>query len=415
LLENERKFFADAFWDIRYSKQEEASYDRYREILRLGSLGQTAATIERILQMSNAGKYLSGEKKPFLATIQSMLATQGTPSKNYRWIPLKVRPRGVPESKWVEAPPKLEFHQQLSHVLAQLNPHPESATILSRFGISADEVAGFKEELFAFLLGTMLGDASKSVKSLGHFPSMTVSLVLSKNKTNSLRFGEFASACLGASTGLQMRRITDAPSSPARYSDSECFRWLSETSPFVTWIQNVCLGLTPGMRSTYDPAHLDWILESPRAFRIAFLQGLCESDAYVDAGRNAVCLASSPNSNVLLKLFQSLGCSGKVYKQPPIERIEVGTYEAIKIPTFSPRVGTCLYENLVIMAGSTGLPERKKLPPEVIEKMKSAVSKATNYNQACLELARSYGLRVSSQSFRKYFPGVFPGSNSASA
>jgi len=287
----------DSFWDVRYREQDVAAYQRYLEILRLRSEGHSAASIGRMLRMNNVGKYLKGQKKPFLASLGKYAENLGRPREGFRWLPMRLKARGAPEDEWVQVPTQIRSFQDILAVLQQRSPVEEVSMLMPQFGYgSRSELTEEREEIFGFLLGAVLGDASKPEKGQSRFPSMTIALTLSKRKPNSLRFGQFVSLSIQACLGLKMNRIRDAARSVWRFTDAECYRWVSQASPILFWLFRVCLGLKEGETTTRNPVKMDWILRTPRGFKIHFLQGLVESDGYVDCGRDRVVLASSPNT-----------------------------------------------------------------------------------------------------------------------
>ncbi len=394
---------ADDFWEVRYDGADIRAYWRYLEILRLTKEGYNAASIERILKTNNVSKYVNGQKKSFIANLKTWLERLESPRKGYQWLPIELKPRGKPGTDWIQVPKTIHGFRDILLVLEQRSPTKDALKSFKTFDYkSPREFIGERSNLFGFLLGVVVGDASKPVKGQSRFPSMSMALTLSKSKPNSLRFGSFTEFCMQASVGLVMHRIKDAPSSAKRFTESECFRWLSHSSPLIGWIFRVCLGLRDGELTTYNPLRMDWLLKTPSSFKAHFLQGLTESDGHVDAGRNHVCLVSSPNTRLLLGVLRSLGCKPATYKQPPIERIEITTSEAARLPIFNPRIRSHLYQNMLVMANALRFPSRKALPKWFVMQIQEVSPMSSNYSQACLDLARKTGYRVSNQTVKKY-------------
>ena len=124
------------------------------------------------------------------------------------------------------------------------------------------------------------------------------------------------------------------------------------------------MGLKEGETTTYDPVSMSWILDAPRDFKIGFLQGMSESDGWVDAGRDVVCLVSSPNSTLFKQMLAGLGIKTDVYPQGSIERLEMPTESAIQLPIFSERIDSNCLTELRIMSKATRLPERRAIPTD---------------------------------------------------
>ena len=288
-------------------------------------------------------------------------------------------------------------------VLEQLKPTEDSYSMMEQFGYkSADELIHEKADLFGFYLGVLQGDASKPTKGMTRFPSMTMALTLSQDKSNSFRFGEFSTLCANASLGLAMHQIRDAPSSDGRYTDAACYRWISPASPLITWTFRTCLGLKPGELTTYDPVRMDWLLDAPKSFRIHFLQGLCESDGWVNAGQNIVCLVSSPNSKFYTTLFKDFGIPCNVHKQTSIEVLNVKVEDASALPIFNLRINSNYVTNLQILNSAEKVEPRRRLPDHIIQTIQDIYKETQNYNEICLKLAETTGYKTSSQTVKKY-------------
>jgi hypothetical protein len=270
-----------------------------------------------------------------------------------------------------------------------------------RFG-SFEELRQERTNLFGFLLGAMVGDSAKHLKGTKRFVSRRIVLVLSKNKPNSFRFGEFTSLCANASLGLDMRRINDLPISDKRYGKTECYAWASASSPLNSWIFNDCLGLRDGETTTYDSLRMDWLLESSRSFATHFIQGLAESDGWPDAGDDVVKVVSSPNTRLFRHVLENIGCPSQIVDQPPVELLRCRTEDAAALPFFSPRIQSDLYEDMQTLAHAKRYPERVHLPQSTIDLIREISKTTPVFNEVCMKLARTHGYKISADTVRKY-------------
>ncbi len=392
------------FWEAKYDLNDKTAYERYLRILELSQNGLSASEIGRILRMNNVGKYLSGKKRSLLTTLRAEHDRIGPPRATSKWSPVRLKPRGTPDSTWIEVPAAIHDLQDIVSVIDQRTPTQDSFEMMVAFAYgSNEELLRDRVNAFGFLLGAMLGDAGKPVKGTSRFPSMTIALTLSKDKPNSGRFGHFTTLCANASLGLAMHRIADAPSSTGRFTDAECYRWLSPASPLIGWTFRVCMGLMEGETTTYDPLRMDWILGAPRDFKVSFLQGMAESDGWVDAGKDSVVIVSSPNDELFEKLFTSLDIRHRFCRQPPITRIEFGTEDGLSLPVFSPRIHSNNYDDLVTMATARTFQERVAIPEPFISRILPILLRTDlNYSKICLEIARATGYKIRSQTAKKY-------------
>ena len=403
-IQNEADYsiFED-IWEAKYDQHDKDAYERYLRILGLSRQGLSGSAIEKLLATNNVRKYLSGTKRSFLTHLRAERERIGPPQAKTKWAPLRLKPRGTPDSRWIAVPPTISDFQEIVSVIEQREPTEESFSTAISFGYSSkEELLRDRVDMFGFVLGVMLGDASKPVKGTTRFPSMTVSLTLSKDKPNSFRFGEFTTLCNNASLGLSMHRIADAPSSTGRYTDAECYRWLSPASPLLGWVFRVCMGLKEGETTTYDLVRMDWIFDAPRDFRVSFLQGMAESDGWVDAGSDVVIFVSSPNDRFFGTLLTSLKISHRLYHQRHANIIAIPTESGLGLPIFSARIRSNNYEEMRTMATAKTFPSRRPLPDYFLTKIRPILLNTLTYNQMCLEIAEITGYKISSPSVKKY-------------
>jgi hypothetical protein len=394
--------FAD-FWGFQYDLHDLELHQRFIKMMGLSANGANDSEIQKKMNQNNVRKYLSGNKKHYLTTIRWQHEILGRPEQSLKWLPVHLKPRGVPEGPWISVPTEMASYRDVVRVIEQLKPTEESFRIMGDFGYgSKDELLSDRVNLYSFFGGAMAGDAGKPLKGSSRFPSNAATLILSKAKPNSYRFGGFASLSVNASLGLAMHRIRDAPQSEQRYTKSECYRWITPASPLIAWTLRVFMGLRKGEKTTYDPLRMDWLLDAPKEFKIYFLQGLLESDGWVNPGNDRVVFVSSPNEKLLTGLLSSLDVRHRLYQQRQITRIEFETELGLPLNIFSPRIHSNNHENLVTMANARRFPERKRLPTWFLETIRPIIAMKLNNAQACLEIAKLTGMKVSDHTVKKY-------------
>lgn len=226
-----------------------------------------------------------------------------------RLLPLRVARNCKSFEQWIMVPTRLESERDIRRLVSQLKPLPETYERAKRFHESVDPSSS--TALFAFLLGVMLGDAAKdhSLHEDGHRLSSTnLRLRLSKRYEHNERFGEYTAMCCN-SLGLHMYRIKDLPPDEKQLRSpvkAGFYSWRSERSPLLAWIFNKCLGLNFNETTTTTPVKMEWLFNTSLDFRIAFLQGLAESDGHVSY-QGVACIVSEPNVEFVVRLMQSLG------------------------------------------------------------------------------------------------------------
>lgn len=184
-------------------------------------------------------------------------------------------------------PNSVNDYRDILNVIRQIRPLESVCREAAQFGLEKAIEPETRMLAFAYFLGVMLGDMSKMRSTNKTGDTMSVMLKLSQSHQSNLRFGDFVSVCLGL-IGIRVNRIEDHSevlSSRYRYN---AFRWLSQSSPFLLWIFEQCLGLRQGETTTRDPIRARWLTATPREFRIWFVQGLADSDGYVDLNKHEV-------------------------------------------------------------------------------------------------------------------------------
>ena len=352
--------------------------------------------------MNNVRAFLTGRKRSFLTHIRAELDRLGSPEPHSQFLPLHLKPRGTPGDSWVQVPKPPVTYEILDDFIHRVTPIQTVEMTMLDFGFaSIQDVERERTNLFGHLLGAIIGDFGKGLRSSTKFPSMRLSLVLSTNKPNSLRFGTFATFCANVSLGLGMHRMNNLPISSTRYGKSECFAWNSPTSPLLAWIFYDCLGLKTGETTTYNPVRMKWLLKAPPEFCAHFIQGLAESDGWPDPGADVAKVVSSPNTKLFKAILENLGCPSRVDHQK-VELLVCNSEEAFRLPFFNPRIHSNLYEDLEILAHARRYPERRRLPQQTIGLIREIANNSETINEVCLQLARTTGYKVSGHTVKKY-------------
>jgi len=170
-----------------------------------------------------------------------------------------------------------------------------------KLGLSESFIQENRRNLFGYLLGFLVGDAAKRRSS----PSceMFLEVQLTKKHRQNERLGEFVGLCANA-CGIRYYKIDD------RFVNERLphgrYHWKSQPSPLLSWMFSRCLGLLKGQLTAYDSVSIDWICSMERPFRIAFLQGLADSDGYVHLQDQETHVIVSPNLASVSKIFDSL-------------------------------------------------------------------------------------------------------------
>jgi len=272
------------------------------------------------------------------------------PKDGWRWLPSHLEAGGNQQNGWIQVPAQIGSYSDIVQVVGQLRPLDSTYTRAQSFGLDRPSVETMRLELFAYLLGFMLGDASKLGGEQERFTSANLDLQLSLGKKSNLRLGEFVCLCTNA-LGLGMERKADKqPTGDSKFAQVPvgAFRWNSERSPLLAWAKNVCLGLQNDEITSIDPVHMEWVLETPRMFRIRFIQALADSDATVKPYE--VIITSVPNADFTTRVLKSVGMTSAhtIHEKGRPLRTMVSRREARKLPIFNEFAKGYRYERLVL-------------------------------------------------------------------
>jgi hypothetical protein len=214
--------------------------------------------------------WLEEGKAPKLGQFLRAYLRLGTPKGGWVWLNTKhSHGYGLPIGQFIQVPLTVTSWDEIAVVLSQLS-----------------SVGEFREDIglnyaFGFLLGMLIGDSNKWKSGNMH---RHITLTLSKRYDTNLALGEFTSA-MAKGLGLNMYRGSDLPPGDKPFG---FYVWYSESSPFVDWLFNACLGLVDGQVTTYDEIDADWALAAPRDFRLGLLHGLAESDGSVSLSSKTI-------------------------------------------------------------------------------------------------------------------------------
>ena len=237
-------------------------------------------------------------------------------------------------------------------VLAELQPLELTFARARLFGLERPQIQTLGPELFAYLLGIMVGDSAKLGGEQPRYTSMNLDFELTLKQPTNERLGEFVMMCSN-NLGIKMERKRDKPPSGQQLlgkNPTAAYRWTSERSPLIAWMFSVGLGLRPGETTTENQVRMDWILGMPRPFRVRFIQGAADSDG--TARQYVVDIASVPNAEFFTRLLQGLGMTSAhvAYESGVPLRTALKTSEAARMPIFSEFVRSYRYQRMMYWA-----------------------------------------------------------------
>ncbi len=335
--------FLKAFWNPIYDQEDLCQYRRAAEVWRMRLSGKAYKSIAKELQIDErkACALVSGKNlHPHLVQMYLNSQMLSKPKIGWKWIlectpkPTKMTPKAV------EVPERIRSYQDVLDFLKQFPPVPADHPAIRFFGLSSQWVEQHKPELFGFLLGFLLGDAGKYfpeyLKHARHYSKTGLSTNMSSSDSN-VRVLTYTQLCLGI-FNLWSHEISAIKGT---------IRWSSQSSDILTWMLRVCIGLGPGQRTSYEKAKMEWLLECPRDFIVAFFQGLADSDGSVNKHGYYAEIGSVPNSRFYKLLLSGIGIPSRVHpKLQPIQ-LRINLLPALQMPLFNPTIASYRFHQMI--------------------------------------------------------------------
>ena len=342
-------FVRNRVWGIQASSSGENQLRNFCEFVRLHHLGVGVKEMSRVLSVhrSTISHWRDATDQPYL--IRALNDTLPlVPRTEWRVMPMHLVSGGAEPSGWIQVPEAIRSYGDVLDVINQIQPLEETYRRASPFGLTKTQVQAMRPELFAYQLGIMVGDAGKLGGLQPRYSSMNLDLQLTQKQPTNERLGEFVMMCAN-SFGIQMERKRDKqPSGATAMGEhpSAAFRWTSERSPLLAWMFSVGLGLSWGETTTTHQLRMDWILDTPRLFRVRFVQGAADSDGCV---KHTVEIASVPNSQFFANVLQSLGITSAHcgYEKGEPLRTVLSLKQAASLPIFNEFVKSYRYQKLM--------------------------------------------------------------------
>ncbi|MSR86089.1 hypothetical protein EXS74_01695, partial [Candidatus Woesearchaeota archaeon] len=325
--------FENSFYDFTSTAKDQENFDNYRAVAMRYSLGMSPFIIasELLLSQSSISKWIYGNTKPMIIHQLEDFLVLGFPDEKLKWLSLNSTRGGLFTGPWIQVPEVVEDYNSILKVLKQLEKLEGNN--------SSEEI----QLSFAYFLGMLVGDSSKTGIQRNNRVTRRVQIRLSKAYPTNEQLGEYTAFCV-RSLGLRMERRKDCP--PGKLNTHPFYTWISQSSPFFQWVYKTVLGLSNQELTTYDKIHLEWILTAPREFKVSFIQGLADSDGFVDFSSHQVGIITQPNTELIQKILSSLGIRStpKLLTRDHLWVLMVHYRDAYSLPIFSPQVKSYRYQ-----------------------------------------------------------------------
>lgn len=342
---NQDTKFVKYFYGISTGEDDIQDFKEYSKTVLLKNKGLPSSKISKILNSSKSkiDKWVYCENKPFIIRLLEHYLDLGKPKNNSKWLSINSTRGGLFTGPWIMVPNKISSYNNLTFVTRQLNEISVFKEKVKTLGIFSDSLK--REYLFAYLFGFFIGDSSKTGIKRKQRMVRRIQVRLSKGYGTNEKVGEFVSLCANQ-LGLRMGRRKDCPA--GKRNVHPFYTWVSQSSLLIQWILNVSLGLKDDELTTYNPVRADWILGAPKKFKIHFIQGIADSDGFVDFSSKRVGIITEPNTELMKKIFDSLNVKTKSWliTRTNLWILMMSAKDAYSLPVFNQYLTTYRFEEM---------------------------------------------------------------------
>jgi transcriptional regulator with XRE-family HTH domain len=390
------QFFFGIIPNSKYSKKTKS----YFTALELKKKGLTSIEIASKINVSKdtIANWLCTNTTPFEARIYKTFQKLGKPKENHTWLSLNTTRGGLLTGPWIQVPNKINSFHEIQLVLDQINPIENYCQLAKFFDLHENNLNILKYNCFYYLLGMLLGDGAMCKGNSRRFTTRRITLNMTKkHKTNKhiCKYIEMSSKLIG----LRMKRTKD--DSPNKKNRYYFYRWQGQCSQLVEWISSVCFKLKKNEVKTYTPVKADWLLQSPRELQISFLQGIADSDGYVDIGQRQTGLISKSSIKLIeniLKTIEIHHCR-KYLQHGTLAVTMINFKDAYFLPIFNPFIKSYRYNLLYKMNNANRLPHH--MPKELALEVNNILISGASSIAVVKMLLYKYDLLVGSGSIQK--------------
>jgi len=327
--------FLNLFWGTNFSDKEKEKLKLFIKSHGLRNKKLSVNDISKKINISKSTitKWFRGESIPYIA---HYLRYYNKLKPNKKIVSINSTRGGLLIGPWIRVSDKINKYSDIIEVLSQLNKKNI-------------------EKEFGYILGIMVGDASKHGIKRKNKVARRIQLRLSTKFKTNLNFGEYVSHCL-ESMGIRINKTKNCPA--GKRNPNDFYAWHSQCSPLINWMFRVCLGLKNTELTSYDKIKSNWILGSPKHFKISFLQGIADSDGYIDITLYRAGIVTKPNAKFIQRVFDSLGIHSNIgnLHNKTMQQVKIRLEDAYSLPLFNPIVYSYRYQLMEEIINAEKLP-----------------------------------------------------------
>jgi len=337
-LSQDKLEFLNKFWGISWRDKDIQKFKGYLNTKRLNGSGKKIREISKLLNLPEGtiSKWIYRTNLPLIVRLAEVYSKFEN-LRGYNLLSLNSTRGGLFTGPWIKVSNKINRYEDILQVTSQIPLLPDTYKKAEKFSVSKNFLENNKDLFFAYLLGIMIGDAGKHGFKRSNRFIRRISLKLSKKYESNKRLGEFVGLCVNA-LGMKYSQCRDVP--PSKKNKFYFYSWNSQSSLLISWIMEACFGLGIKDRTSYNPIKAEWILNSPKKFKVWFLQGVADSDGYIDINTFQAGIVSKPNIRFIQKVLDSLNIDSKrgYLHKGSLFFIRFNLRDAYKLPIFNPYV-----------------------------------------------------------------------------
>ena len=382
--------FMNQFYGVTLREKDTKTFYEFTTVVKHRAAGLSATKISELtgIPKRKLEHWIFNENSVFSIRLLEHYFTLGKIEKSHRYLSINSTRGGIFTGPWITVPSQIRDYADVEKVLNQLRPITENECYHNNIS---------KAELFAYFLGFLIGDSSKTGIKRAQRTTRRVQVRLSIRYPSNEKVGEFVSLCAN-SIGLRMERRKDCPA--GKLNPYPFYTWISQSSPLIQWIFEVCLGLDNDMLTTYDPIRSDWILSAPEIFRIRFIQGLADSDGFVDFTARQAGIITSPNTELIEKILNSLNIktTKRYFQSSKLWALMMKPNDAYKLPIFNEYIKSYRYYEIESLC----LAKRyNKWPKEFKEKVIANIKQGYSGTELVRKILKEEGVLITTKHINK--------------
>jgi transcriptional regulator with XRE-family HTH domain len=397
---NIQKNFLQYFFGIKFNSRDSKKAKLYFTALSFKEKGFSSKEIANKLNISKStvAKWFWTNTIPFEARLYKNFQKLGKPEKNHKWLSINATRGGFLIGPWIQVPKKINSFENIKFVLNQITHLTSSTDLIKLFNLENNELNSIKYSGFYYLLGILLGDGAMCKGNSKRFITRRITLNMTKKYKTNKRICQFTQLCCNL-IGLRMKRTKD--DSPSKKNKHYFYRWQGQCSQLVNWISSICFELKKDEVKTYSPIKAEWILNSPKKLQISFLQGVADSDGYIDLGTLQAGLISKSSIETIEKILNNLTIHNcrKYQDHGKLAVTMINFKDAYSLPLFNPYIKSYRYKLLEQLNNATRL--QHQMPIKLSQEVnKNLITGATSIDIVKM-LLNKYNLLVREGSIQK--------------